>query len=257
MSIYCAVFVTPYRGLAVSSLRKKAWLGWTLAVGYAAAVTLIAASLWNWGAVEVRGQGEVVLFLTLAGVIWLVAAARIFPWFGLSGSDDAVERQNPAALFAVVGATLAVAMIYSGGSLGEGPSYWDNVFSAGLGSVGFFALWFVLEMSARVSCSITEERDPASGLRCGAFFLGAGAILARAVAGDWHSEADTVIDFVHDGWFAGALCALAIVFERAFRPSARQPFPDWKTCGLPPALLYLACALAWLMHLGRWEGMPK
>ena len=36
--------------------------------------------------------------------------------------------------------------IYLGGSLGEGPSYWNNIFSAGLGTVGFLLLWVFLEL---------------------------------------------------------------------------------------------------------------
>src|SRR6266704_821275 len=69
------------------------------------------------------------------------------------------------ALTALCGAVPAVALTYIGGSLGEGPSYWNNVFSASLGTVGLLGVWLLLELGAKVSVSIAEEHDFASGLR--------------------------------------------------------------------------------------------
>jgi hypothetical protein len=149
-----------------------------------------------------------------------------------------------------------VAIIYAGGSAGEGPSVWDNYFSAALGTAGLLLLWIVLELGAKVSVSIAEERDLASGLRMCGFLLATGLMLGRAVAGDWHSVADTIHDFFHDGWPAAVLCALALPIERFAKPSRRCPFPPWPSHGLAPALLYLALGAAWLWHLGAWEGMP-
>ena len=56
---------------------------------------------------------------------------------------------------------------------------------------------------------------------------------------------------------AAVLWAIALVIERLLRPSRRRPFPAWPSCGLLPALFYLALAAAWLWHLGAWEGMPR
>src|SRR5436309_3202200 len=97
---------------------------------YFASVALIGGALRNWGAAEVRGHGGEVFFLTLLGVIWLIVSAHLFPWFGLCIADDVIERRNLAALLALSGATLAIATIYAAGNLGEGPSYWGNIFSA-------------------------------------------------------------------------------------------------------------------------------
>src|SRR5206468_10738292 len=72
--------------------------------------------------------------------------STLFPYttlFRSSFRDDAVERRNIAALTALCGAVPAVALTYIGGSLGEGPSYWNNVFSASLGTVGLLGVWLL------------------------------------------------------------------------------------------------------------------
>ena len=230
---------------------------WTVRICSATCVILIASALWLWGAMEVRGHFETVLPLTFVGVIWLVISQQLFSWFGVSVRDDAVERKNPAALVALCGATVAVAIIYAAGNLGEGPSYLENVFSSGLGTLGFFGLWLLLELVWNVSNSIVEERDPASGLRLGAYLLATGLIFGRAVAGDWHSEIATVRDFMRDGWPAIPLWFMALIFETMLRPSRHRPFPAWRRCGLLPSMLYLGIAVVWVCVLGRWEGMPR
>jgi len=219
---------------------------------YFASLALVAGALWKWGAVEVRGHFDEVFFLTFLGVIWLIASLHIFPWFGLCIADDVIERCNFAALIALSGATLAIATIYAAGNLGEGPSYWNNIFSVAIGSIGFFVLWFIFEIGGRVSVSIAEERDLASGVRFGGLLLSMGLILARAVAGDWHSESATLKDLFRDGWTAAALCIIAVLAERLLRPSRAHPSPAWLGSGLFPALLYFACSCAWVIRLGRW-----
>ena len=218
---------------------------------------MVAVALHLWGAAEVRANPGDVFFLTFVGTVWLLLATKLFSWLGLSFRDDAVERRNIAALTALCGAVPAVALTYIGGSQGEGPSYWNNVFSASLGTVGLLGVWLLLELGAKVSVSIAEERDFASGLRMCGFLLAIGLVLGRAAAGDWHSESATVRDFIRDGWPATILWVIALVIERLLRPSRRRPFPAWPSCGLLPALFYLALAAAWLWHLGAWEGMPR
>ena len=219
-------------------------------------VVLIALGVWVWGAVEVRGHIDQVLFLALIGFVWLIISTHLFSWLGLSVGDDVVERRNSAALIALCGGMLGVALTYAGGNLGEGPSYWNNIFSAGLGTLGFFILWLLLETIGTASISIAEERDLASGIRLGGFLVGVGLILGRAVAGNWHSESATVHDFIHDGWTAAALCLLASVAEWFARPTRKRTSPGWLKFGLLPAAVYVGFATAWLCHLGRWEGMP-
>jgi len=230
---------------------------WAFGFCVAASLIMVAVALHLWGAAEVRAKASDVFFLTFVGAVWLVLATKLFSWLGLSFRDDAVERRNIAALTALCGAVPAVALTYIGGSLGEGPSYWNNVFSASLGTVGLLGVWLLLELGAKVSVSIAEERDFASGLRMCGFLLAIGLVLGRAAAGDWHSESATVRDFIRDGWPATILWVIAFVIERLLRPSRRRPFPAWLSYGLLPALFYLALAAAWLWHLGAWEGMPR
>jgi hypothetical protein len=238
------------------ALQKSQTFAWVIRFCFATSVLLIASGLWRWGAVEVRGHFDQVFLLTLLGLGWLSVSAHLFPWLGLCIADDVLERRNPAALIALCGAVLAIALVYIGGSLGEGLSYWNNIFSAGLGTLGFFLIWFLLELFGRVSASVAEERDLASGLRLCGFLPAIGLMIGRAVAGDWHSESATVHDFLQDGWPAAALCLFALGVEWLTRPSRKRPFRPWFGYGLGPAFVYVAIAAAWLYHLGRWEGMP-
>jgi uncharacterized membrane protein YjfL (UPF0719 family) len=220
-------------------------------------LVLLFCALRAYGAKEVRTDFGSLLFLTVLGGVWLIIAVLLFPWLGLSLRDDAMERRNRAALVALLGALVGVQLTFIGANIGEGPSYWNNLFCAALGTGALLGLWLLLELAARVSASVAEERDPASGLRLAAFLVAAGLILGRAVAGDWHSEAATVHDFVRDGWPATALWLLALITERLFRPSRRMPFLSWRAYGLPPSLLYVGLAMAWLFHVGRWEGFAQ
>jgi uncharacterized membrane protein YjfL (UPF0719 family) len=226
--------------------------------GVCVAVSLIltAGALHLWGAAEVRADSSEMLFLTFIGAIWIALANKLFPWLVLSLQDDVVERRNRAALIALCGAVFAVATIYVGGSLGKGSSYFENFFSAGLGMVCFLLLWILFELGAKASMSITEDRDVASGIRLCGFLVAIGLVLGRALAGDWHSETATIQDLFHDGWPVTVVWAMGLVIEIFARPTRHCPFPSWPTRGLVPALLYLLLAVAWLWHLGPWEGMP-
>ena len=230
--------------------------GWIFGAAVFACVGIIGVALRIWGAAEIRASPDEVVCLTVVGAIWLFVAIQLFPWLGLSLADDIIERRNGAALVALIGATVAATLLYAGGGIGEGPSYWDNLFSTGLAAAGWVMLWVILELGAKVSASIVEERDLGSGLRFGGFLLATGLVLARAVAGNWVSEAATIHDFFRDGWPAAALCAVALPIERFARPNRRRPFPPWTSFGLLPALFYLGLAIAWLWHLGAWEGYP-
>jgi uncharacterized membrane protein YjfL (UPF0719 family) len=250
------VTASPSSSFVNKALRKTQTFSWTFRLCLSAGILLIALGLWHWGAVEVRGHFEQVFLLTLLGVVWLIVSLHLFPWLGLCIADDVIERRNPAALAGLFGGILGLALIYLGGSLGEGPSYWNNVFSAGLGTFGFFLLWFLSELFGRISNSIAEERDFAAGIRLCGFLLAEGLMLGRAVAGNWHSEWATVHDFLRDGWPAAALCLFGTWVEWPARPNRKSPVRPWFSFGLGPAFVYVAIASAWIYHLGRWEGMP-
>jgi hypothetical protein len=220
-------------------------------------VALIATALWLWGAKEVRGNASEVSFLTFIGIVWLLFGYLLFPWFGLSPRDDVFERKNAAATTALSCAMLSIAITFAAGNLGEGPSYWENIFCAALATGGLFGLWLIMELGSHESISIAEERDLATGLRFGGLLFAWGLVLGRAVTGNWHSPAASVHDFIRDGWPAVIICLAALVVELFLRPSRLRPFPSWPVFGLVPALLYLLVAMVWIWHLGRWEGMPQ
>jgi hypothetical protein len=220
-------------------------------------LSFIATALHFWGAAEIRKDAGEVVFLSIAAAAWLFITTKLFPWFGLSLRDDVAERKNVGALFGLCGALIAVALLYAGGSIGEGPSYMNNVFSVGIAALVFFALWILLEGIGKVSISITEERDAASGLRLFGILLALGLVLGRAVAGDWHSASATLHDFIHDGWPAAVIGVLATCIELFARPNREHPFRQWLVFGLLPAIFYIALAALWLWRLGPWEGMPQ
>src|SRR5271168_827093 len=78
---------------------------------------------------------------TVFGILWLLLARALFRFLGLHGRDDAIERNNDASLVAHCGATMAVALMYAGGNIGEGPSYSENVFSVGIATAALAGLW--------------------------------------------------------------------------------------------------------------------
>jgi len=230
---------------------------WALVGVLFGGLALLVLALRNFAAVEVRTSNLEILVLTAVGGVWQIGAVLLFPWFGLSVRDDAMERRNSAAFVASLGALVAAQLVFIGGNIGEGPSYWENVFSVTLAAGGLLTLWLLLQFGADVSRSIAEDRDLASGVRLGAFLLACGLILGRAVAGNWHSEAATIHDFFHDGWPAAALCLLALPLEHLLRPSKQRPFHSWPVCGALPAFLYLGVAVFWLYRLGPWEGFVQ
>jgi len=234
--------------------RGTSWAFYLCAV---AALTFVAVTLEFWGAAEIRATVSEVFFLTLMAAVWLILATKLFPWMGLSLRDDVVERKNLSALIILCGGVLALGIIYAGANLGEGPSFTNNFFCDVIGSASFFLLWFLLELFGKVSRSIAEERDLATGLRTCGLLLAFGLIIGRALAGDWHSKTATVQEFIRDGWPAAILLVLALIVEPFARPNRRQPFPPWPAYGLAPAAVYISLAAGWLWHLGAWEGMPK
>jgi hypothetical protein len=214
-------------------------------------------ALRHWGAHEISVDAEPQTGLMLFGQLWIFLCMGNFTWLAISMRDDAMERRNPAAFLALLGAIFAIGLIYTGANIGEGPSYANNLFCAALGTGAFCLVGLTLELSTRISTAICEGRDVATGIRIGGFFLAQGLIIARALAGDWHSTAATLRDFVHDGIFSPALLLIAIPIERLTQPTARNPSPHWLTRGLGFATLYVVATVFWLLRLGWWEGFRR
>jgi hypothetical protein len=202
---------------------------------------------------DVRESPVYLSFYMLMGAAWVGLAARFLGLFGLSARDDVIERRNPAAARAVGGALVGLALCFAGGNVGDGPGWWVVVFCAALSTAALFLLWVLLDRAAGVADTVTVDRDPAAGTRMAAFFVAAGLILGRAVAGDWSSAVGTVLDFAFFGWPALALTLAAAAVERRLRPTPERPQGELIFHGLAPAAAYLAAA--WLALV--WAGWPR
>lgn len=236
--------------------REKAPLG-VMVFAILVSLGMLVGVTWFWTAKETRHGQPYTLLVVAMGGAWLVACSGLFRWLGLSVREDACERRNRSAALAISGALIGAMFIFCGANTGEGPSFWNNVYSALLGGVAWFALWQTLEGTTKVSLAITEDRDVAAGIRVGAFLAAEGLVLGRALSGNWHSVQATTWDFLRDGWPAIVLMVLAVILERMLRPTAANPFPAWPTRGVPVAMLYVAAAMGWVLKLGWWEGVPQ
>jgi hypothetical protein len=189
------------------------------------------------------------MFYVVMGAAWVGGAIRLVPYAGISVRDDVIERGNRAALWSVLGALLGITLCFAGGNIGSGPGWWVVVFCGFLSTGTLFGLWWLVERLAAVSDAVTVDRDPASGIRLGAFLAASGLVLGRSVAGDWHSAGATIADFAGRAWPAAAIALLAIGLQRAWPPTAERPARG-EAAALLPALLLIAPAIAWIAHLG-------
>jgi len=235
---------------AGSKLRAERTASRMLALVPPGALLVLYAILRRWASFGVRDSAEYLFQYVALGAAWLGVALRFLPWLGISARDDVAERGNPAAAVALTGALLGITLCYAGGNVGDGPGWWVVLFSSGLATTGFFLAWAVLESTAHPSDAVTIDRDVASGIRQAAFCVAQGAILARGVAGDWESAAATLRDLAAHGWPVLAVLALAILFERALRPTEAEPRRSLVAGGVVPGTVLVAGALAWITWLG-------
>jgi uncharacterized membrane protein YjfL (UPF0719 family) len=218
------------------------FLGWV--VGY-------------WADQQIRDNSGYVLLVFAMGGACLTIAVAVLPWFGISLRDDAFEQRNFSAVLALSGAIAGVLITYSFANVGDGPSFWNNVFSSFLATGSLLLVLLFASAVGGATVSIVEERDNAAGMRIGGLLIAAALIFGRAVAGDWESTEATMQDFIRDGWPAFVLCIAAIFTERMLRPTLHNPKPSVTTHGWMPAASYLLVAIFWLVHLGWWEGVAR
>lgn len=178
------------------------------------------------------------------GLAWLRVSERFFAFAGFSIRDDLVERRNTAAIPAMAGAFAGLACCYAGGNIGDGPGWWVVVFSGGLATAILFIAWLMLAQFSPVMDAVTIDRDPAAGIRLGAFLAGAGVLLGRAAAGDWYSVGDTLGDIGAVVPALAVMLVVAILAERVARPTPQRPRAPLFLHGIVPALLLGAIAVA-------------
>ena len=234
-----------------------AWVIWSLQLAQinirnrgvgALSMTLVACTaLLYWvltqlAAEDVIHDSRYIFMYTVLGLAWLRVSALGFAYTGVSARDDAIERRNAAAIAALAGAFLGVTCCYAGGNIGNGPGWWVVIFSAALATAGMFLGWILLTQMTAVNDAVTIDRDPAAGVRLGAFLAAAGVMFGRAVAGDWESAAQTLRDATAVLPAVALLLGLAMLCEMIARPRAERPLAPFGILGVLPALLYAALA---------------
>jgi hypothetical protein len=149
---------------------------------------------------EVQEDHAYVALFLLALAAWLEAAIVIGALLGISFQDDAIERNNPAAVVALCGAMLGMTGVYAGANVGEGSTIWMTFGPAVLGAVTWGAGWLLLELLGAISDSVAIDRNVNSALRLAGFLIVSGILLGWALAGNYESAQQTVDDLIHRGW---------------------------------------------------------
>lgn len=184
--------------------------------------------------------------LFLFGALGLIAiGARASPLLGIHVRDDVIDRDNPAAMIAVLGLLLGTSLIYALANIGTGPTIWTTVVPAIIAVGGLWALAMLI-----TACgggwidAVTIDRDVASAIRFGGAMVGIGLILGRAAAGNWISWDKTFEDLQRFGGPALVPATLSIGFQHWLKPRPQSPRPDVLAAGIWPATMMIAIAIA-------------
>jgi hypothetical protein len=204
----------------------------------------------RWADPQVVGHPDYMTLFAFGAAVWIFTASQFISVFGISMHDDALERQNRAALIASYGVVLGAAIVYALCNIGRGPTIWTTIVPAIVGTMLLIATLLLIELvGGSVSDSITIDRDIASALRLAGATIASAIVLGRAGAGDWASWNQTWIDFVTLGWPAAALALAAGAVHKLLRPTDLIPQPDiWKR-GLFPAVLFLIAGVLFAIFL--------
>jgi hypothetical protein len=180
--------------------------------------------LLRWSANDVREDSGELIFYFVFSLIWIVFTQMVFEFLGVGLRDDAVERKNRGALFAMAGLTIGASCCVAGSNVGNGPGPEVVFFCAALSTGTLLFLWTLLARVTSLAEAITVERDIGAGLRAGGFLAGCGAICGAAVAGDWVSLGSTLRDFIRFVWpvLAGFILVAALELQFNRRPLASR-----------------------------------
>jgi uncharacterized membrane protein YjfL (UPF0719 family) len=176
--------------------------------------------------------------------------AAVSPLLGISVTDDAIERSNPAAACVACGSMLGVMAIYAWSNVGSGPTIATTLLPALACTVTWLLLWFAVELMSRPSEAIAVDRDLPSGIRHAGMLIAMGLILGRAVAGDWTSWHGTFTDMLRLGWPVVFLPIGSAAIHLFLRPSTVRPQPGIAGAGVVPAVLFLVMSVGYVVSLG-------
>lgn len=174
-----------------------------------------------------------VMFYILLGFVCLgYGIKHMEHGYDMEWRTDAIELNNTASIFPLIGGLLAVLLIYCGANIGDGPGWWCVLYAGGIGFFIFIKATKFFVSATNASENITVLRDKGCGIRFGALLLSLGIILGRASGGDWYNWLDnyyegllyTILDF-YVAWPGVLLFIAAYIFELALRPNRRMA-PD-------------------------------
>jgi hypothetical protein len=238
-----AVAIRPYR--YQNSVRFPLYCGILLSG------TVLYYVISFWSSHDVRDSQLYTFFYLILGAGWLGFARYAMAYLGLCPRYDVLERNNPAAGWACGGALVGIMLCFAGGNIGDGPGWWVVIYCAALSTGTAAVAWIILDSITRAADNISVERDVATGLRAAGFWIAAGVILGRAVAGDWISLQQANIDFIKIGWPMLILLVGATALERPLRPGGNFEQTSVLLKGVAPGAFYVFCAILYVASISR------
>ncbi|CAN5525199.1 hypothetical protein BH09VER1_BH09VER1_50750 [soil metagenome] len=216
---------------------------WIIAVG------LLWGILHFFASFDVRDSATYTFFYLAMGLAWVSLIITLFKWLDWNYAEDVLERNNRAAASGQAGLIIGLMLAFAGANIGDGPGWFVVVFCAFLSTFTLILAWLIVDRATDWITHITVDRDLASGVRAGAFFVAGGLIVGRAVAGDWVSTSRTIHDFFRQAWGILPLLLVAGIAQALFRPSERRPHGS-----LPAALLTAVVYLYYAATLVYYRG---
>lgn len=204
----------------------------------------------------VVGHLDYILLFLVGGAAWVFVGTRVLAWLGFEQPDLLLEHRNAASLLALLGGMLGIGLAYAGSNIGGGPTIWTTILPAFTATAALLVLGAFLELLTDTADAITIDRDAAMGLRTGALFVANGAILGRAMAGDWSNWPETFSMFARLGWPAIVLTLIVAMLNRWMRPTPQRPTPAVYLLGFVPAVVLLVVAVGYVVMLGMPEIAP-
>jgi uncharacterized membrane protein YeaQ/YmgE (transglycosylase-associated protein family) len=207
----------------------------------------------GYAADDVR-DSEIYLFMyVIMGAAWTVVGMKIMTTLGVSARDDVAERNNSAAIPAVIGAMTGLMLSFAGGNIGNGPSWMVVVFSSGIATLSLILAWIFINIIVPVAEKITVERDIGCGWRIGFILACIGAIAARGAVGDWVSCKATVDDFWGIFWpVVPALLGISFI-ERFVFAKIDDRAASVMLKGIIPSIIYVWITVWYLFHIGWYK----
>ncbi|HET6247293.1 MAG TPA: hypothetical protein VFE47_06280 [Tepidisphaeraceae bacterium] len=221
------------------------------------ALMILGAVLRYWAdPVNVVGHLDYQILFFMCGFAWIILTITAMPIVGYSVRDDAIERDNPAAVAVACGAVLGFMLSFAGANIGYGPTIWTTLLPAMLAFGILFLAWLAFEFLTRAAEAVTIDRDIATGLRVAGLLVSCGAILGRTVAGDWMGWDALWRDLERFMWPVAGIVMLSVVFNVVAKPTPLRPSPPVFMMGVVPLLVCIALSAGFILHTGRPAALP-